>query len=58
MRIPEVDGALPARLAPLFFSWKGEVRPEFLAAQRWPAVLHFRLEANGRAEVTEEGAGG
>lgn len=48
----------PPTLTLFFFSWKGEVRPDFLAAERWPAVLHFRLEANGRAEVSEEWRGG
>lgn len=41
-----------------FFSWKEEGRPEFLGAERRPAVLRFRLEANVGAEVSEEGAGG
>lgn len=47
----------PPSLFLFFFSWKEEGRPEFLGAERRPAVLRFRLEANGGAEVSEEGGG-
>lgn len=63
MWIPEVDPTLslspltPPPSLPLLFSWKEEGRPEFLGAERRPAVLRFRLEANVGAEVSEGGRG-